>query len=129
MVGYYPSFIPQFSEIAAPLTDGLRGKNKRVWMWTDQCQTAFNKLKRALCQAPVLHTPDFEKPFKVTMDASGQGLGAVLSQEFGGEEHPVVYLSRKLTPAETRYSTIEREVWAVKWALDSLRYYLLGAPL
>lgn len=76
----------------------------------------------------MLRTPDFSKPFRVATDESARGLGAMLSQEVEGEEHPVVYLSRKLSPAEMRYSTIEREALAVKWALETLRYYLLGAP-
>lgn len=81
-----------------------------------------------MCCAPVLCSPDFERTFKVATDVSGRGLGAVLSHDSEGEEHPIVYLSCKLTPAKTRYSTIEREALAVKWALDSLWYYLLGAP-
>lgn len=90
------------------------------------CQDAFDKLKRVLCEAPVLHTPDFTRPFRVTMDTSGRGVGLVLSQDFDGEEHPILYLSQKLNPTEVKYSTIE--ILAVKWALDALRYYLVGAP-
>ncbi|KAG1926090.1 gag-pol fusion protein [Pimephales promelas] len=63
---------------------------------------------------------------KKQMDASGVGLGAVLLQGEVGNYHPVAYISRKLFPREMRYSTIEKECLAVKWALDSLRYYLLG---
>ena len=63
----------------------------------------------------------------VQTDASDMGgLGAVLSQVWNGEEHPVIYLSRKLKSHEVNYATIEKECLAVKWALDSLRYYLLG---
>lgn len=73
----------------------------------------------------MLQSPDFERRFLVQVDASGVGIGAVLAQGEPGEERPVLYLSRKLLPRETRYSTIEKECLAVKWALDSLRYYLL----
>lgn len=59
--------------------------------------------------------------------ALGRGLGALLSQNFGGEEHPIIYLSCKLTPAETKYSTLEKKALAVKLALETLKYYLLGA--
>lgn len=128
MVGYYRTFIPHFSQIAAPLTDCLRGKGKKLWNWTEQCTKAFQELKGLLSRAPVLRAPDFSKPFLVATDASARGLGAVLSQEVDGEEHPIVFLSRKLTPAETKYATIEREALAVKWALNALKYYLLGAP-
>uniref|UniRef100_K7GIQ8 Reverse transcriptase RNase H-like domain-containing protein n=1 Tax=Pelodiscus sinensis TaxID=13735 RepID=K7GIQ8_PELSI len=61
-------------------------------------------------------------------DASAVGLGAVLTQDTSGEEHPVLYLSRKLFPREQAYATIEKEALAVKWALETLRYYLLGNP-
>ena len=62
----------------------------------------------------------------VQTDASDVGIGAVLIQGDDGEERPLLYLSRKLEPRETRYSTIEKEGLAIKWALESLRYYLLG---
>ena len=54
------------------------------------------------------------------------GLGAVLLQEVEGEMKPVAYLSRRLLDRETRYSTVEKECLAMKWAIDTLRYYLLG---
>lgn len=76
----------------------------------------------------MLQSPDFNRRFLVQVEASGVGIGvlAVLAQGESDEERPVLYLSRKLLPCETRYSTIEKECLAIKWALDSLRYYLLG---
>ena len=74
----------------------------------------------------MLVAPDFKKDFVVQIDASSEGLGAVRSQEINREEHPVVFLSRKLTSAERNYAVVERECLAIKWALDSLRYFLLG---
>ncbi|KAI2658155.1 Transposon Ty3-I Gag-Pol polyprotein [Labeo rohita] len=65
-------------------------------------------------------------PFLLQTDASDTGLGAVLSQVQEGEEHPVLYISRKLTPAERNYATVEKEALAIKWAVLELRYYLLG---
>ena len=61
-------------------------------------------------------------------DASNRGLGAVLSQQVKGVDRPVLYISRKLSERETRYSTIEKECLAIRWAVDTLRYYLLGCP-
>lgn len=54
MVGYYRTFIPNFSELAAPLTDCLRGKGKKWWNWTKECRESFEKLKRLLTEAPIL---------------------------------------------------------------------------
>lgn len=126
LIGWYRRFIPQFATLATPLTN-LTGKlSSNPVKWTEECEGAFQALKRHMCSSPVLRSPDFEKRFLVQVDASGVGIGAVLAQGDPGEERPVLYLSRKLLPRETRYSTIEKECLAIKWALDSLRYYLLG---
>lgn len=74
----------------------------------------------------MLYSPRFDQPFVLQTDASGVGLGAVLLQGEVGNRHPVAYISCKLFPREVRYSTIEKECLAVKWALDSFKYYLLG---
>lgn len=79
-----------------------------------------------MCQGPILQSPDFDLPFTVQTDASGTGLGAVLLQGEAEDCKPVLYISRKLHPRETRYSTFEKECLAVKWALDTLKYYLVG---
>ncbi len=79
-----------------------------------------------MCSSPVLQSPDFTQSFLVQVDASAKGLGAVLVQGTQGNEKPVVYLSRKLLPRETLYSAVEKECLAIKWALESLRYYLFG---
>ncbi|XP_068121096.1 uncharacterized protein [Hyperolius riggenbachi] len=126
MVGYYQRFVPDFATIAAPLTNLIKGKSSGGITWNKDAEVAFCKLKEVLCSGPVLIAPDFKKKFVVQTDASNVGLGAVLSQMVHGEEHPVVYLSRKLTPAEKNYSIVERECLAIKWALEALRYYLLG---
>lgn len=82
-------------------------------------------LDSALSSEPMLHCPDFEQLFIIQTDASDRGLGAVLLQGLT-DRHPVAFISRKLYPREVRYSTVEKECLAVKWAIDSLKYYLLG---
>lgn len=62
----------------------------------------------------------------VQIDTFATGLGAALSQVIGGEEHPVVFLSRKLLPREQRYTTVEKEGLAIKWAVTVFSYYLAG---
>ncbi|KAL0149631.1 hypothetical protein M9458_055158 [Cirrhinus mrigala] len=94
--------------------------------WTSTAEEAFAQIKTALTSSPVLRAPDFRCPFLLQTDASDTGLGAVLSQIQEGEEHPVIYISRKLSPAERRYATDEKEALAIKWAVLELRYYLLG---
>ncbi|XP_060786761.1 uncharacterized protein LOC132892488 [Neoarius graeffei] len=71
---------------------------------------------------------DQARAYRIPTDASDRGLGAVLSQEVEGEDSPVLYISRKLSVREGRYSTIEKECLAIKWAVLALRYYLLGHP-
>lgn len=87
---------------------------------------AFQDIQTALGEDPVLHNPDFNEPFIVQTDASERGIGAVLLQGPGDGRQLVACISRKLFRREVRYSTIEKECLAVKWALDSLKYYLLG---
>lgn len=84
----------------------------------------MSSLKEALCKAPVIRSPNFNRPFILQTDASERALGAVLSQRYPNGEHPIVFLSKKLHPAKSRYSTIEREMLAIKWAVETLQYYL-----
>ena len=126
LANYYRRFIPDFAGIAAPLTELTTKKHSRMVKWSPEAEEAFGNLKRALCSKPVLMAPNFSKEFVVQADASEVGLGAVLSQIHEGEEHPVLYLSRKLLPRERNYATVEKEGLAIKWALETLRYYLLG---
>lgn len=94
--------------------------------WTQKAEEAFTSLKKALCSHPVLAIPDFNKEFVIQADASEVGPGAVLSQVQKGEEHPILYGSRKPLPHEKRYSTLEKECLAITWALETFHYYLMG---
>ncbi|KAI2643107.1 Retrovirus-related Pol polyprotein from transposon 17.6 [Labeo rohita] len=126
LAGYYRCFIPNFSSIASPLTDLTRKGQPEKVVWSAEAEEAFQRVKKALTSEPVLRAPDFNRPFLVQTDASDTGLGAVLSQVTDGEEHPVIYISRKLTKPERNYAAVEKEALAVKWAVLELRYYLLG---
>ncbi len=126
LAGYYRCFIPNFSSLAASLTDLTRKGQPEKVQWSSASEEAFQKIKEALTSEPILRAPDFSCPFLLQTDASDTGLGAVLSQVQEGEEHPVLYISKKLTPAERNYATVEKEALAVKWAVLELRYYLLG---
>ena len=126
LASYYRRFVPHFASLSAPLTDLTKSRLPDRIQWTEETEKAFQGLKEALCSGPVLVTPDFTKPLVVQTDASETGVGAVLSQLQEGEEHPIIYISRKLLPREKKYSTIEKECLAIKWALEVLKYYLLG---
>ena len=90
---------------------------------------AFKALKRNLVTAPVLHMPNFELPFVLTMDASAVSVGGILEQDFGAGLQPVAYESKKLTPAEMRYSAYERELLGIVWAIGKWRHYFEGRKL
>lgn len=126
MAGFYHRFIPNFSARAALLTDKTGSRCPNQVKWTGEAVAAFKDIQKSLSKSPVLHSPNFEKRFILQTDASERGVGAVLLQGPKEERHPVAYISRKLLPREVRYSTVEKEALAVKWALDSFKYYLMG---
>lgn len=125
LANYYRKFIPEFSKIAEPLTKLLRGKTRR-FNWDQIADRAFQLLKDALTTPPLLAYPDFKQSFNLTTDASNEALGAVLSQGSPGKDRPIAYASRTLNKTERRYSTIEKELLAIVWAVKNFRCYLLG---
>ena len=129
LAGYYRRFIPDFSAVAAPLTDLTRACEPNGIKWGSKCEGAFNKLKEALTSAPVLWSPDFKKSFLLQTDASELGVGGVLSQcDEEGRDHPIAYYSRKLLPRERNYATIEKECLAIKLSIEHFQVYLMGNP-
>ncbi|KAK3516619.1 hypothetical protein QTP70_022038 [Hemibagrus guttatus] len=125
---FYRRFIRNYSSVAGPLTSLLRGKPKKL-SWMDQARTAFPQLKDEFTTAPILRHPDPELPFVVEVDASCSGIGAVLSQRHGEPRklHPCAFHSRKLTAAERNYDVGNRELLAIKAALEEWRHWLEGA--
>ncbi|KAK3518382.1 hypothetical protein QTP86_003579, partial [Hemibagrus guttatus] len=125
---FYRLFIRSYSSVAGPLTSLLRGKPKRL-AWTDQARTAYQQLKDCFTTAPILRHPDPDLPFVVEVDTSSSGLGGVLSQRHGepGKLHPCAFYSRKLTTAEVNYDVGNRELLAIKAALEEWRHWLEGA--
>ena len=127
LAGYYRRFIPNFALVAVPLTDLTKKAAPVTVEWSKSCEQSFNELKKSLCSAPVLASPDFDREFVLQTDASDRGIGAVLSQfDEQGQEHPIAYFSKKLLPREERYSTVEKECLAIKLGVQAFKVYLLG---
>ena len=131
LVGHYRHFIKGFAKIAAPLYDLTSGDNKdKKSEHVDlslKAREAFNHLKAACLQAPILAFPDFNKPFLLETDASGRGVGAVLSQkQADGRYHLITYASRVMNETEQRYHSNKQEFLALKWAVtEQFHEYLL----
>lgn len=124
LIGYYRRFIENFSKITRCLTNLL--KKNVTFNWTSTQQEAFQTLKNHLMSEKILQYPDFSKPFNLTTDASGYAIGAVLSQGTISKDLPIAFASRTLNHAESNYSTTERELLAIVWAVKHFRPYLYG---
>ena len=110
LTGYYRKFVKNYGRIAAPLTTLLK---KGEFSWTPEATKAFEHLKKAMCQAPVLATPDLTKTFIVECDASGNGIGAVLMQD----ERPIAFESRPIKGKFLSKDIYEKEMLAILHAL------------
>ncbi|XP_078492084.1 uncharacterized protein LOC144747728 [Ciona intestinalis] len=126
LTGYYREYIPNYAAVAVPLTDLTKKGHPDIVAWGDAQERAFNTLKSKLSSKPILHLPDPSLGFILRTDASRDGIGAVLLQVHGGKHFPVSYASKKLSDAERRYSTIERECLAVVWGVKKFMMYLYG---
>lgn len=123
MTGYYRCFCKNFSTVVAPLTKLC--SPKVAFNWTDECQNAFLCAKSLLCSAPVLSAPEMDRPFKLEVDSSATGVGAVLLQDGAdGISHPVSYFSAKFNRHQMNYSTIENETLAMLLALQHFYVYV-----
>jgi hypothetical protein len=107
---FYRRFIHGFSTIKAPIIDHMK---QGEFKWSKAATRAFEEVKKKMTEAPVMRLPDFTKLFEVECDASGVGIGGVLNQE----RHPIAYFSEKLNDAKLKYSTYDKEFYAVVQAL------------
>lgn len=124
MASWYRRFIPNFATRMHPLTSLLRRKSK--FEWSAEAEQSFRDMKSCLVTAPILSCPDFAKPFTISCDASGVGIGAVLSQEYEQGEGVIAYASRTLSRQEQKFSATERECLSAIWAVEKFRPYVEG---
>jgi len=122
--GYYREYIPQFADIAKPLTDLTQQSvpSNITSRWSVDCQSSFERLRAELVSSHVLRIPHVGKPFTLHTDASGRAVGATLGQlNDSGVEQPLAFASQKLTDTQSSWATIEKEAYAVIWALNRFR--------
>ncbi|KAL2243926.1 UNVERIFIED_CONTAM: Retrovirus-related Pol polyprotein from transposon 17.6 [Sesamum indicum] len=125
--GFYRRFIKDFSKIAQPLCALLQ--KDVTFTFDEECMKAFDKLKDSLTSAPVIRPPDWNHPFEIMCDASNHAIGAVLGQKIGKDPHVIYYASRMLDNAQSNYTTTEKELLAIVFALEKFRHYLLGTKV
>ncbi|KAM2922794.1 hypothetical protein COP2_039113 [Malus domestica] len=125
--GFYRRFIKDFSKVAQPLCRLLQ--KEVAFEFTKECTASFNQLKELLTTAPIIVPPDWSLPFELMCDASDYALGAVLGQRKDKRPHVIYYASRTLNDAQLNYSTTEKELLTVVFALDKFRSYLIGTKV
>jgi hypothetical protein len=130
LINYYRRFIHHFSMIAAPLSDLFKSEDndkqkRRPIVWNTAYQVAFERLNLAVTTAPVLIQPDETKSYVIETDSSDFGLGIALYQQGkDGKLHPIAFDGWKLQRAELNYPTHEKELLAIKVALEKWRVYV-----
>ena len=120
MVNCLSQYIPNMSEITAPLRSLL--KKQAQWSWYDEHDRSLAKIKEALTSSPVLRFFDVNKPATIQANASQNGMGGCLLQE----GYPVIYASRSLTSAEENYAQIEKELLAIVFTCERFHQFVYG---
>jgi len=122
---YYQKFIKAYTQITSLMEKLL--KKDATFYWDDECQKSLDILKKKMVIALILVFLDWKKEFHIHVDASCTALGVVLTQPGEGDlNHPIAFLSHKLSKAERNYSTMEWEGLAMVYTLQKFRHYLLG---
>lgn len=125
MVNYYHKWLHNIAPVAKPLYDQLQ--NHKTFNWTDDCNSAFQKIKELIASDKVLIKYDPELPLRLATDASPYGIGAVLSHVTKtGEERPIAYASRTLNKAEQNYSQLDKEALSITWGVKKFFNYVCG---
>lgn len=126
LCSYYRRFVNGFAKIAAPLHKLTQKQEKFVW--TQECQQAFETLKQALITSPTLAYPNTHDPYILDCDASSFAIGSVLSQIQNGIEKPIAYYSRVLHKTERNWCVTRRELFSIVESVTHFHQYLYGLP-
>nr|GEV38353.1 reverse transcriptase domain-containing protein [Tanacetum cinerariifolium] len=121
--GFYRRFIQDFSKITRPMTHLL--EKETLFVFSKDCIDAFETLKKKLTEAPILLVLDWNLPFELMCDASDFMIGAVLGQRKTKHFQPIHYASKTMTEAQIHYTTTEKEMFAVVYAFEKFRPYLV----
>ena len=125
MVIQLSKFSDHLADMAKPLRELLL--KDRTWVWGEAQQQAFNQIKKAITEIPILGLFDPKMETIVAADASSYGLGAVLLQRQNNREiKPIAFVFRAQTPTESRYAQIEKEALGITWACERLSDCLVG---
>ena len=127
LVNFYRRFIPAAANLLLPLTSALGG-SKKDFVWSSTMQSAFLRVKAAICEATILEHPVPGARLALAVDASATHVGAVFQHFRKGSWAPLSFFSRKLSPAEVKYSTFDRELLAVYLAIRHFRFMLEARP-
>ena len=126
-VGFYRRFIQDFAKVFKPLTT-LLCKDKD-FIIDEEGKRAFKTLKQALIEAPIIQSPNWDLPFEIMCDASDYAVGAVSGQRLDKKLTAICYASKTLIEAQINYTTTEKELLAVVYALEKFRPYILGSKI
>lgn len=111
---YYGRYIRNYATIVDSLAHALKGKDRNAQIiWNFEMDEAFRILEQNLTENPVLFAPNYAEEFIIQIDASYKGIGVIMAQRANGEEHPVIYLSRKFIPPERKCTRSEQECAAL----------------
>jgi len=127
LIGYYRPQIPNFALHSGPL-DKVTGKTSpRTIIWTEPMLQAFNSLKAAFKEAPIISAPDMSQPFYLCTDACATGVGATLTQVIDGHTCHIAFFSKRLKKSQHGYSATELEIYAIHLALQHFAAFLHGS--
>ena len=125
MASFFRKFVDNFSSKASVLYSMLK-RNQQQFIWTTECEESFCYIKNQLRNPNILVHPNFEKPFILISDASNKAIGHVLLQEVEEELRPVLFGGRVLSDTEQRYSTTDKELLSIYFAVKKCEFYLVG---